>query len=170
MAEDNAAPASAASTAAANAKGGRLDAAASASAYTSLITSGGPPISLVRKEDEARVSWTDILRKRIAQHNVRVASKWYARMQVARLGQLLGLDGPTTEAVVAELAAEHAVYAKIDRPAGIVSFSKPKPAAEVLSEMTYDVGKVMGLLEKCRHEIEREVMVSNAAAAAAGRP
>jgi 26S proteasome regulatory subunit N5 len=93
----------------ASAGGMELDSGSSSAASSSTI---------VRKEDEARSPWLPILRKRLTQHNVRVISKCYGRVTVTRMAQLLGLDGDTTEAVVAELASDKALYAKIDRPAG----------------------------------------------------
>lgn len=47
------------------------------------------------------------------------------------------------------------VYAKIDRPAGIVDFVKPKKGDEVLNEWSSDVGKLMGLIEKSCHLIAK---------------
>lgn len=160
--------AGAAAAASAASGGAATSSASSVSATTATATSTGssstgsvgPRISLVRKEDEERVPWGDILRKRIAQHNVRVSAKWYGRVRTARLAELLGLDVPTTEYAVSELAADKALYAKIDRPAGVVSFARPKPAAEVLSDFTGDIDAVMGLLEKARHQIEKEIMVA----------
>jgi hypothetical protein len=80
--------------------------------------SSGIATSIVRKEDEERTPWLPVLQKRVVQHNVRVAAKWYTRLSSARLAALLGLDADTTELVVSELAADKAIYAKFDRPAG----------------------------------------------------
>ena len=74
--------------------------------------------ALVRKEDEPRSPWWPMLRKRVAQHNVRVVAKWYDTLSAGRLAQLLGLDAATTEAVVSELVSDKALYCKIDRPEG----------------------------------------------------
>ena len=78
----------------------------------------GVASSLVRKEDEPRSPWAPILHKRIVQHNVRVAAKWYDAVTAPRLAALLGVDAATAEATVAELVSDKALYAKIDRPAG----------------------------------------------------
>lgn len=47
------------------------------------------------------------------------------------------------------------MYAKIDRPAGIVTFVRPKTGDEVLNEWSSDVGKLMGLVEKSCHLIAK---------------
>ena len=73
---------------------------------------------LVRKEDESRSPWWPLLRKRIAQHNVRVVAKWYDVLHATRLSQLLGLDAASTEAVVSELVSDKSIFCKIDRPSG----------------------------------------------------
>jgi len=92
---------------------GSAGASASSAAGRSSIAT-----SIVRKEDEERTPWLPVLQKRVVQHNVRVAAKWYTRLSSARLAALLGLDADTTESVVSELAADKAIYAKFDRPAG----------------------------------------------------
>lgn len=122
-------------------------------------TGGGVATAIVRKEDEERAGWAAILHKRIVQHNVRVLAKWYARITTARLAALLGLDAATTEAAVSELAADKALYAKIDRPAGVVVFARPRPAEEVLSEWAADLDKVLSLTETTSHLIQREYLV-----------
>lgn len=145
------------------------DSAASASSSSSAAAAGGAGVvgrtgagvttAIVRKEDEERAGWAAILHKRIVQHNVRVLAKWYTRVTTARLASLLGLDAATTEAAVSELAADKALYAKIDRPAGIVVFARPRPAEEVLSEWAADVDKVLSLTETTSHLIQREYLV-----------
>lgn len=122
-------------------------------------TGGGVATAIVRKEDEERAGWAAILHKRIVQHNVRVLAKWYTRITTVRLAGLLGLDAATTEAAVSELAADKALYAKIDRPAGIVVFARPRPAEEVLSEWAADLDKVLSLTETTSHLIQREYLV-----------
>lgn len=47
------------------------------------------------------------------------------------------------------------MYAKIDRPAGLVSFVAPRGGDAVLNDWSSDVGKLMGLIEKSCHLIAK---------------
>lgn len=74
---------------------------------------------------KAHQRWQD-LRKRVIEHNVRVVAKYYTRIQMGRLTQLLDLDEEETESYISQLVTAKTVYAKIDRPARLVSFAKTR--------------------------------------------
>lgn len=93
------------------------------------------------------------------QHNIRVVAKAYTRITFDRLCSLLGLDRPTTEASVAELVSDRALWAKIDRPAGVVVFAPPKPSGQELGAWAGDINAVLDLLETTTHLIGKEAMV-----------
>ena len=78
-----------------------------------------------------------------------------------------GLDAASAEAVVAELASDGTLHARIDRPAGVVVFARPRPAAETLTDWGADVATVLGLLEKTQHLILKEALLRDMQAAAA---
>ncbi len=101
----------------------------------------------------------DTLRQRVVQHNMRVIAGYYKRIRFARLGELLGLTQDALEIHLGELALSGDAYLKIDRPAGIVTFGLPKPAAGVLSDWASDIGKMLSLMESTCHLIRRENMV-----------
>jgi hypothetical protein len=160
--DDGAAPPSAA--AAASAPSAAAAAASSSSSglpstASALRPAGALVSSIVLKEDEARAQWWEILRKRVVQHNLRVVAKAYSRCRFARLAQLLGLDGATTEAMVSELVSAGAIYARMDRPAGLVVFARPRPATEVLTEWASDLDQVLSLVDKATHLINKELLV-----------
>jgi len=48
-----------------------------------------------------------------------------------------------------------AIYARIDRPAKTVSFSKPKDANDVLNEWSGNIHNLLGLCEKLGHLITK---------------
>lgn len=48
---------------------------------------------------------------------------------------------------------------QIDRPAGIVSFDKPRAPEAVLTDWASDMGKLLGIMESTCHLINRENMV-----------
>ncbi|ORY19735.1 putative proteasome regulatory particle subunit [Clohesyomyces aquaticus] len=103
--------------------------------------------------------WQD-LRKRVIEHNVRVVAKYYTRIQIPRLTQLLDLTEDETEKYISELVTAKTIHAKIDRPARIVSFAKPRDADDVLNEWSGNMKSLLGLLERIDHLITKEEMMA----------
>ncbi|KAH8802917.1 PCI domain-containing protein [Xylogone sp. PMI_703] len=103
--------------------------------------------------------WED-LRKRVIEHNVRVVAKYYTRIRMGRLTELLDLTEDETEKYISELVTSKTVYAKIDRPARIVNFAKPKDPDDVLNEWSSDMKSLLGLLERIDHLITKEEMMA----------
>lgn len=99
------------------------------------------------------------LRKRVIEHNVRVLAKYYTRIQLPRLRQLLDLDADETEKYISDLVTAKTVYARIDRPAQVVSFAKPRLPDDVLNEWSVDVKSLLGILERIGHLITKEEMM-----------
>lgn len=110
-------------------------------------------------DEKAHQRWQD-LRKRVIEHNVRVVAKYYTRIQMGRLTQLLDLTEDETEKYISELVTSKTVYAKIDRPARIVSFAKPRDADDVLNEWSSNMKSLLGLLERIDHLITKEEMMA----------
>lgn len=110
-------------------------------------------------DPKAYTRWQD-LRKRVIEHNVRVIAKYYTRIQMGRLTQLLDLDEDETESYISQLVTAKTVYAKIDRPARIVSFAKTRDADEVLNEWSGSMKSLLGLLERIDHLITKEEMMA----------
>ena len=52
------------------------------------------------------------------------------------------------------------IYARIDRPAQIVSFDKKRDADEVLNEWSGNMKSLLGLLERIDHLITKEEMMA----------
>ncbi|TPX11052.1 uncharacterized protein E0L32_007913 [Thyridium curvatum] len=118
-------------------------------------------------DEKAFQRWED-LRKRVIEHNVRVVAKYYTRIQMGRLTQLLDLDEDETEKYISELVTSKTVYAKIDRPARIVSFAKPRDADDILNDWSSDMKNLLGLLERIDHLITKEEMMARIQPGAAG--
>jgi len=110
-------------------------------------------------DKKANQRWED-LRKRVIEHNVRVVAKYYTRIQMPRLTQLLDLTEDETEKYISELVTAKTVYAKIDRPARIVNFAKPRDADDVLNEWSGNMKSLLGLLERIDHLITKEEMMA----------
>jgi 26S proteasome regulatory subunit N5 len=98
--------------------------------------------------------WED-LRKRVIEHNVRVVAKYYTRIGMDRLRTLLDLDEDETETYLSKLVCEKTVNAKIDRPAGIVTFGTSRDVDDVLNEWSGNMKSLLGLLERVDHLITK---------------
>lgn len=109
--------------------------------------------------NQANTRWQD-LRKRVIEHNVRVVAKYYTRIQMGRLTQLLDLTEEETEKYISDLVTLKTIYAKIDRPARVVNFAKPRDADDVLNEWSSDMKNLLGLLERIDHLITKEEMMA----------
>ncbi|KAF2460193.1 26S proteasome non-ATPase-like protein regulatory subunit 12 [Lineolata rhizophorae] len=110
-------------------------------------------------DPKAYTRWTD-LRRRVIEHNVRVVAKYYTRIYMSRLTEILDLTEIETERYISELVTAKTIYAKIDRPAGVVSFAKPRDADDVLNEWSSNMKSLLGLLERIDHLITKEEMMA----------
>ncbi|EEH49972.2 proteasome regulatory particle lid subunit RPN5 [Paracoccidioides brasiliensis Pb18] len=110
-------------------------------------------------DNKAYTRWQD-LRKRVIEHNVRVVAKYYTRIEIGRLTELLDLNEEETEKYISDLVTSKTVYAKIDRPARIVSFAKPRDADDILNEWSSNMKSLLGLLERIDHLITKEEMMA----------
>jgi len=71
----------------------------------------------------------------------------------------LFLSADDTEKFVSDLVVNKSIFAKIDRPKGIISFQKRKEPAEVLNEWSASLTELLDLTEKTCHLVHRENMV-----------
>jgi 26S proteasome regulatory subunit N5 len=101
------------------------------------------------------------LHKRVVEHNVRVISTYYTRVTMVRLSELLELKQEEAEKFVSDLVSKKSIFAKIDRPKGIVVFRKTQDPSETLNNWSENVTSLLDLLEKTTHLIHREIMVHN---------
>ncbi|KAJ1974143.1 proteasome regulatory particle subunit [Dimargaris verticillata] len=115
------------------------------------------PVFLAGME-QGKKHW-DSLHKRVVEHNLRVIAKYYTRITAKRLTQLLDLGGPEVEEHLSKLVVAKTIYAKIDRPAGIVTFMPPKDANEQLNQWNANVSSLLHLVDKTTHLISKEEMV-----------
>jgi 26S proteasome regulatory subunit N5 len=112
-----------------------------------------------QSSEKAHQRWKD-LRKRVIEHNVRVVAKYYTRIRMNRLTELLDLAEDEMEKYISELVTSKTVYAKIDRPARIVNFAKPRDADDILNEWSHNMKSLLGLLERIDHLITKEEMMA----------
>ncbi|KAG5723726.1 hypothetical protein E4T56_gene15698, partial [Termitomyces sp. T112] len=91
--------------------------------------------------------WED-LHTRVIEHNIRVVAEYYTRITLTRLTSLLDLTVKQTEETLARLVVSGTIWARIDRPAGIISFRNKRSAEDVMNDWSSDMQKLLGLVEK----------------------
>jgi len=102
------------------------------------------------------------LNKRVIEHNIRVVSKYYTRISTKRLAQLLDLNELNAEKSLSDLVVSKIVFAKIDRPTGIVQFAKKKDPNDSMNDWANNINDLLNLVEKTCHLINKEYMVQQA--------
>lgn len=65
-----------------------------------------------------------------------------------RLTSLLDLKPQETEETLARLVVSKTIWAKIDRPAGIVNFRNKQTAEDVMNDWSSDMQRLLSLVEK----------------------
>mmetsp|Transcript_5118 Transcript_5118/g.15146 ORF Transcript_5118/g.15146 Transcript_5118/m.15146 type:complete len:435 (+) Transcript_5118:94-1398(+) len=103
------------------------------------------------------------MHERIVQHNIRVLSKFYKRIKMTRLAALLKISDEEAERELSDMVTTGAVYARIDRPAGVVTFKAPQEPNELLNDWSGNISKLLNLVESTCHQIHKETMVHNVA-------
>ncbi|OCF54883.1 26S proteasome regulatory subunit N5 [Kwoniella mangroviensis CBS 10435] len=112
-------------------------------------------------DNPGQVRWEE-LHKRVTEHNIRVISTYYSRITLQRLQELLDLPSTRTEKTLNKLVTDKTIYARIDRPNGIVTFKNKKSTNEILNGWSNDISKMLGLVEKTSHLISKEYAMHEA--------
>ncbi|KAJ5073406.1 26s proteasome non-atpase regulatory subunit 12 [Anaeramoeba ignava] len=112
------------------------------------------------KEGEKGKEW-ETLRLRLIQHNIRIIEKYYSRITLKRLGELLCLNTDEAERHLADLVSSKTVFAKIDRLLGNVSFIKKKEPTQIIQEWSTQINTLSSLIESTSHLINKEIQKSS---------
>ncbi|XP_035694531.1 26S proteasome non-ATPase regulatory subunit 12-like [Branchiostoma floridae] len=91
--------------------------------------------------------------------NIRIMAKYYTRITMKRMAQLLDLSEDETEEFLSKLVVDKTVYAKADRLDGVVTFARPKDPNDILNEWSHNLNQLMQLVNKTTHLITKEEMV-----------
>jgi 26S proteasome regulatory subunit N5 len=105
---------------------------------------------------------------RVVEHNIRIMAKYYTRVSLTRMSELLDLKQEEVELFLCNMITTGTVIGRIDRPSGIVSFLKTKDPSEALNEWANNLDKLMGLISNATHLINKEEMVHRHLAGAPG--
>ncbi|ERL86079.1 26S proteasome non-ATPase regulatory subunit 12 [Dendroctonus ponderosae] len=109
--------------------------------------------------DEQAVKRWDDLKSRVVEHNIRVMAKYYTRVKISRIAELLDLSPGDTEEFLSNLVVSKTVQAKTDRPAGEVHFQQTKDPSDVLNDWARDLSSLMQWVNKTTHLINKEECV-----------
>jgi len=103
----------------------------------------------------AEKTWSD-LKDRVIEHNVRVIAKFYTRITMKRLSELLDLSESEAESYVSRLVVSKDITARIDRPAGCVTLGTRSGPAQTIDRWADDVSSLVLLVEDATHLIRSE--------------
>merc|ERR1712115_482579 len=102
--------------------------------------------------------WAD-LKNRIVEHNIRMMAKYYTKIRLSRMSNLLALSENETEDCLSDMVVAGTVSAKTDRLEGIVDFTEQQDPLEALNQWSSNTNKLMELVMKTTHLINKEEMV-----------
>ncbi|XP_071107256.1 26S proteasome non-ATPase regulatory subunit 12-like [Haliotis cracherodii] len=124
-----------------------------------LGSAGNPPTHVFNTKQEGGVKrWGD-LKTRVVEHNIRVMAKYYTRVGMKRMAELLDQPEAETEEFLSNLVVNKTVSAKIDRLEGIVNFTSQKDPNDILNDWSHSLTNLMNLVNKTDHLINKEEMV-----------
>lgn len=114
---------------------------------------------LSENEEKSTSKFWDVLHVRVIEHNLRVIEKYYSKITLTRLSELLDLDPSKAEEHLCDLTIKKSIYARINRKTGEINFIKSKKPTDILNEWSSDISSLLGVVEKTCHMIQREYMV-----------
>lgn len=104
--------------------------------------------------------WAE-LKNRLIEHNVRIISNYYTRINLKRMAELLDLSEGECEEYLSRMVNAGTLKVKTDRPAGIIHFSTKKAASEILNDWAFGLNELMNLVNKTCHLINKEECINN---------
>lgn len=116
------------------------------------------PTGVFSNNESGNKKWTD-LKNRVVEHNIRVMAKYYSKITLKRMSELLGLSSNETEEALSALVVSKTIWAKIDRSVGIINFEQSKDPNEVLNDWSNNIDSLMNLVGKTNHLISKEEMI-----------
>ncbi|XP_053993728.1 26S proteasome non-ATPase regulatory subunit 12-like [Hylaeus volcanicus] len=100
-----------------------------------------------------------VFRMRRIHHNIYIISLYYSRIPLTTLSSMFHIPVFEVEKEISQLVYTNEIYARIDRPADIVMFGKPKASFEKLDSWTADISSLLSLVHETNHLINNERMV-----------
>ncbi|KAB7500043.1 Longitudinals lacking protein-like [Armadillidium nasatum] len=103
-------------------------------------------------------NWTQ-LKNRVVEHNIRMMAKYYTRIHLKRMAQLLDLSDKESEDFLCQLVVSGTVTARMDRLEGLVNFGTTPEHSQLLNTWADSLHHLMALVNKTTHLINKEEMV-----------
>ena len=91
--------------------------------------------------------------------NIRMMAKYYTRIHLKRMAELLDLSVKESEEFLCQLVVSGTVTAKMDRLEGIINFGTNKEHSQLLNNWANSLHHLMALVNKTTHLINKEEMV-----------
>lgn len=111
-----------------------------------------------QKAEKGIERWND-LKSRVVEHNIRIMAKYYTRITLTRMSELLNLDKNQVEDFLSTMVVNKTVEAKTDRLNEVVDFSRHQDPNDRLNDWSNNISNLMGLVLKTTHLINKEEMV-----------
>lgn len=109
--------------------------------------------------EEGRKRWEE-LKNRVVEHNIRIMAKYYTKITLRRMAELLDLSEQETEKCLCSLVEKGIISARTDRPDGLVKFTRTQEPAALLDAWAASLSKLMGLVNNTTHLIHQEEMLA----------
>ncbi|XP_078457602.1 26S proteasome non-ATPase regulatory subunit 12 [Lampetra fluviatilis] len=123
-------------------------------------TADNPATDVFSYSQEGEKRW-QVLKNRVVEHNIRVMAKYYTRISMQRMADLLDLSIDESEEFLSRLVVSKTVFAKVDRLAGVINFQRPKDPNDLLNDWSHKLNALMALVNKTTHLIAKEEMIHN---------
>jgi len=99
--------------------------------------------------------------QQLIQHNLRVIEKYYSRIRLQRLAELVGVSLARAEQEICDMVVNKRVSAKINRLEGLVQFHRGQGSVnERLQGWNKDIQTTLDTIEYTCHLIDRNIMES----------
>jgi len=98
-------------------------------------------------------------KSRVVEHNIRIMAKYYTRVTLNRMAELLDLGTEEVEKTLCDMVVAGSISAKTDRTAGIVLFQDSKDPSDMLNDWSHNVNDLMSLIARTTHLINKEEMI-----------
>ncbi|XP_055328579.1 26S proteasome non-ATPase regulatory subunit 12-like [Paramacrobiotus metropolitanus] len=118
-----------------------------------------PAVYVFKPEVDGGPARWEHLRQRVIEHNIRIMAMYYSRVSLTRLAQLLSLTPLESEEYIGKLVTKKTIFARIDRPDGVIVFRPQKNVNAVLDDWAGNVAKLMQMINQTTHLINKEEMV-----------
>ena len=103
-------------------------------------------------------AWDALFTPALDAHNVRVLARYYTAASLDRLARLLALKRDALEAAIAGQVTQGHVYARINRPAGTVTFGKPSTPTDTLNTWSQGLLGLVSKVELATHKARKELI------------